>query len=824
MGDWLFFLRRRKVFVDFILVLALIICSIWAAQQYINGWGGKPEYYQTYFAPTVMETCGRGHFNVDLSQAPKLQQFLNYETMEFSCADIPEDITTFSTHYTGVNPYFFNMFSWVWKLTGEISWTNLHFMFYILYSISTVSAYGIFRFLMNKYLAYVFALFMCFSAIQLQALPHIRDYSKAPFILLITFIIIRLITKSSTNSQLYILSLIAGVITGIGLGFRTDLLIMVPAFFVCLFVFMPDGIKSNLLRKGAAVCIFGAGFFLAGFPIIDVIFSGGNTFHVILLGIVSVFDSHLGVLPSPVYEWGYLYNDTFINTVVNSYANRTADYTNMLNLATSEYDHYGGAFYIEILRNFPSDILTRYYGSALQILNLPFYYGRELSGVSQGSVLSLVVNLRGVLLQWLTGTGLLVGFVSLLFTAKIQVKYAIALAFYVLFFVGYPSLQFSERHYFHLEFVSLGLLGFLITIMFKTVKNIQAQRNSKRLFSIKEVAFAWWKPVAVVVSMALFLILSNYSLRWYQVSHLKDMFSQYESAEQEEVKIVPKQLDGNYVELSTPEFSYSGKAPIETEYLVLEFDKKQNDSLPIEVRFDYSSNSPFNNLTTTRMVSFEASDRWKLMFPIYSAPFSTFNGIVMKEDMLPYLSSVKRFTNTKKFPLLIGLSMPENWRDKRLYQKLGYEKEITNGTYTYPKNLDKDYSPVINEPFDHHLINYRVPIFNQVDEEWHVKGDVLPIDRGDYLAATSPILRERGQALIVSGTLVQGGLTLGFVEDGIWGSSVHVTEKGDFQIILPILSLGNYRVILANHLDASKNYNEFVINEIGWYTPKENDQ
>ena len=46
--------------------------------------------------------------------------------------------------------------------------------------------------------------------------------------------------------------------------------------------------------------------------------------------------------------------------------------------------------------------------------------------------------------------------------AAYELRVALFLLFFLMYFGGYPAIQFAARHYFHLEFITLGALGLLL--------------------------------------------------------------------------------------------------------------------------------------------------------------------------------------------------------------------------------------------------------------------------------------------------------------------------------------------------------------------------
>src|SRR5439155_198290 len=73
--------------------------------------------------------------------------------------------------------------SWTWRLQGRVAWSALTPLFALLYGITIVLAYLIFRQGIGRPLSAMAACALAVSTLHLNNLPHLRDYAKAPFVL-----------------------------------------------------------------------------------------------------------------------------------------------------------------------------------------------------------------------------------------------------------------------------------------------------------------------------------------------------------------------------------------------------------------------------------------------------------------------------------------------------------------------------------------------------------------------------------------------------------------------------------------------------------------
>ena len=87
---------------------------------------------------------------------------------------------------------------------------------------------------------------MVVSPVQLANLPHLRDYSKAPFTVALVMILVALVLRPRRTRDVLLLSLGYGLVMGVGYGFRTDLLVDIPPFLISVALFLPVGVFRNL--------------------------------------------------------------------------------------------------------------------------------------------------------------------------------------------------------------------------------------------------------------------------------------------------------------------------------------------------------------------------------------------------------------------------------------------------------------------------------------------------------------------------------------------------------------------------------------------------
>jgi hypothetical protein len=248
---------KRPWYIDAIIAAALLavgtIVGIAHVRAFVRA-GGQPVFYQSYFEPAVMWTCGRGFVRTIDGPGQAIAAFLRTERNDMDCDEIPRDaaITTDGL-YQRAWLYLMLSVGTVWWVTG-ISWSGLAPLFGVLYGATIAAAYGIFRLAAGRVIAMLLALALTVSTLHLQNLPHLRDYAKAPFVLVLILLMGLIVTQQSSRRSLMIVAALYGLVLGIGYGFRSDLLASIPPLLLAV-AFLPGGWRANLVLKAAMVAV-----------------------------------------------------------------------------------------------------------------------------------------------------------------------------------------------------------------------------------------------------------------------------------------------------------------------------------------------------------------------------------------------------------------------------------------------------------------------------------------------------------------------------------------------------------------------------------------
>src|SRR6185295_8709023 len=281
-----------------IALTTFVVAALWGTHFWnaTRAAGQSGSFYQEYFEPAVMTACGRGFITADPPIAA-LHDFLAGRRTGFDCKEIPATFTPRFATFQAPWRYLMLSVAVTWKVRG-ISWGAIGPLVGVLFGASVAVMYGIFRLGMGRLFALAGAFSFAVGPIHLIEVPHLRDYAKAPFALACLLILGVMVTRRPGLRTMLALSALYGAVVGAGYGFRSDLLIYLPPFFVTLAFFMPDGLKKNLGWRsvGALVCV--VMFVFVSYPILSVVTrSGSCVWHFVLLGFTNTFAENLRIVP-----------------------------------------------------------------------------------------------------------------------------------------------------------------------------------------------------------------------------------------------------------------------------------------------------------------------------------------------------------------------------------------------------------------------------------------------------------------------------------------------------------------------------------------------
>jgi hypothetical protein len=829
------------------LFAAAFALGSWYVPQVVAA-GGKPHFYQEHFGAAVMLACGHGYVNPANAQVPELTQFLAVQRDDFQC-----DARLAEAQPAPIDPlqrayrYLMTSVAWTWTLQGRVAWSALSPLYGLFFAATIVLLFAVFRQGMGTWLAVVLAVVIAVSPLHVAYLAQLRDYSKAPFVLALVLLAMRMILPPQPMRRAVRLAAVAGVVTGIGMGFRNDLLIAVPALLAALLLFVPQHEELRRWRRLAPPAAYMAAFLLTLSPMWSIYRVGGgnSSQHLVVLGLGEGFTEELGLDNGGLYNWLHDYRDEYAHALISGHATRRLAEKTFLRIYGPEYDRAAGDYLRQVALNFPADLVTRVYASTLRVLELP-YQARLIPPHDQYLKLPRRIFVvrdrfqRAMAPVWLPIVG-----VALFILTLIRVRlglFAIGTVFYL---SAYPAIQFGERHYFHLEFISWWALGFVASLCARAAVSMMRERRWPPSLRPPQ---GWRRGLThagiITVLVAVVLAAPLAAVRRYQHRNLAELFNRYLAAPVEDSPLQPVALGDGRVRFastfpSDPSWPGGTSDVVVSELFVAEFGGPSCDSLKFDAYFRYEAAEAQFDFTRHLPVQppLSVSTPLRIYFPAYfhrprvvggEHRLNTgyrFVGLDVPESGAGCVMRLARISDVTTLPLLFELRLPPNWERADLLQTIrGWESrqdgDVVPTVYTAPADLPVGRQILMRplELLDAGDIAKRSPTLDTRGRSWSNRGIGGVGGRGPflYLFEMRPRTLKAGSLALVQGHIERGGISFGLVKDGRWLEQAGVVSRGEFTAVVRVPADGEYSLVLANNLPGSSLRNDLVIHRVGW--------
>ena len=642
--------RFRGRQVDVVIVgLVFVISAWWGSRQVIAfvERGGNPSFYQHYFEPAVMLACERGFTVAEGRRPAVVDDFLFRRVDRIECEQLPADLVVGTRNvYQYSWFYLMTTVGLAWKVLG-VSWSGLAPLFGIVFGIVVVLAYGLFRTAVPWPPALIAATMIAISPLHLQNLPHLRDYAKAPFVLSLILILFVLARRPLPTRTLMLLAAAYGAILGVGYGFRTDLLVFIPPLVVTLLLFMPGGLLRGFAVRSGAIAVAAAVFLVAAWPAVSYVAqSGGCQWHAVLLGLNDIFNDNMFVTPA-FYDWVPVFSDEYVHTAVSSYAHRVGG-APLIPYCSAAYDAATGSQLRDIVTRLPADAVTRAYGSTLQVLDLPFFLWREGWQSARGSDV-------GAVLHAIAGTARLAALFAVLILGAVSFRLGLFALGAVLYLGGYPSMQFADRHFFHLEFLGWWAIAFVAwhaVLPWLPATERKPARNW-RPFVRPATRFAVLASALVMVPL--------FALRAYQHQQVERLIIELLTAPRDEVPMI-----GEGHALDAPNaLGLSGDDQRQVAYLDVHVDLGAcPDGIALNQRYDPAR--PAYDFSGPIRPSRASEPPARILLPV----FRFFKGFTIERGSRACIARVQRLRSVEGRRLLPVITLATGWQNQPFHQRV----------------------------------------------------------------------------------------------------------------------------------------------------------
>ena len=573
--------------------------------------------------------------------------------------------------------YLFGLLGLVWRIMGDVAWEHAVYAIALLYSLSIISIYGIFRVsIENKFIAFASTLLLIGSSLQLEFLPYYRDFSKAPFILATIFCLILLLKNRYGTSQLALIGLAFGSIIGIGYGFRPDILIILPICLFLLAFFLPyqKNWKEILTARFVLLVTISLSFVLFALPVILTNESKGSClFHFPLLGLSREMTYALS-LTTPTYELVHQYNDNFIAALVNSKA-QTSFGLESVGYCSPLYDVISARIYLEYVTTFPGDMLTRGVGSAITIMDNSFREWRLIPWVGTISDLRFWLNVYDFFVMVFAELyfGLVTIAIVLFLIALRSIRLCIAVFFLLIYLTFYPAIQAGERHWFHLQFIPFLLVAIQLYGLFNILRYMFAEQK----LVISDLKTPILTAGGCVIGLFLAFYIFLYATQLIQTRQHEILISEYQNAKKSPLNysVHPwKGFEQSFIRFDN--VNSGGLSTIAPNVLLLEFTGNKPSGLyseyktkaPITLFYPKTSDPTMDYSYTTEIRSYRQDDLM-LYVPVYSNPSSQFRpaeGFILPTSLVKDLKGLYLVDGLRDHPLWLAHQLTVN-EDDRAY-------------------------------------------------------------------------------------------------------------------------------------------------------------
>lgn len=797
-------------------MVSLVAASAWYGRFAFVHAVNPPDYH--YLAPAVMVATGQG-FRVPVpTPGSPLDDFLVRRTEALDARDAVPQALAEPEPFHSATRYLLIAVGWWWRLSG-IAWDHVAGVAAALHVMAVLGAYATFRLFLPLGLSALGALWICTSTLQLAFVPHVRDYSKAAFILAALPLVVALALKVPSRAALLGAAAGFGFLIGVGFGFRMDVAVMVPLAIGAIVLFRGRRPWTDLPEKAVAVAVLAICLALPAWPVVSELSRGGsNESHVVLLGLADGFDTRLEVHPS-VYRIVPFYSDSYVSAMVGAYAASSGSAP--LSVPSPEYAAASRQLWLDIVRTFPADLYGRAVASTNVVMNLVFRAPDPTFLTRPPPAVTAAVGLYAWLNRF-DGLGAWLGVCLVLLASAIGLRHGVLAAMLLFALAGYTSLQFSDRHYFHIQIVPLFALLLLLRLGMAATWVAARGIWSRRLF----MPPAWDLRAGVLrvgvgaLVMASLTVVPLFMLRALQAPHVQRTFRDVLRSDR-----TPLQLEWSHEGRGSwlarvrggGAGTFPGPGAADSAYYVLEVEGTDRSALAVGVR--YATAVPDADFSRVMSLTPEPGINRVGFAPLTPGAESSFVGFELGERTKEHFVRAYRLS-TGPAGLPLDLLLPADWTSRALYERLRLEGATWRsvgprvvcagpaGCGGLLGFLDAHES-LGHPPAADEIAFVHSPIVHVGPTGISVAG-VAESD-SSYLLQGKDWASEGPGALVLQGFLHQGGVAIGLLVDRRWHRQVSVTDPGEFVVILPMDGPGVYQPLVANALPAGHRRNELTI-------------
>lgn len=648
-----------------------------------------------WHSASVALATGHGFHATVPQQGSDLWNFLSHNRVWIDPEQVAQaTISDGAEGFQVCHRYLFYLIAAAWWLLG-VSWHVIFILQIFILCITTVIAYGLFRLAMRPLVSAAGAMSFMASPLGLSILMRSRDFNKAPFILG-SILIMGLLARRTVSLRKYMgLAVLLGIVTGIGLGFRQDMLLCVIPSVLVLAVCPREKPRALLQRAGAIVLMLSAWALTASPILVAMYYNPAQTAHSIVGGLTSSSDMTLGV-PVDSYQLFRANSDTEISLGYSSLASRTQGEPPIMSFFTMDAERRAKRLLLEVAETFPADLLNRAYAATLWILGgnwTPWKPGHA------GAIMNTLVAVENALAHHFAQYRFAyIAFVVLAVAGR-SLRTASILFFIAMYFCCTTSIQFETRHCFHLVVLPLWLMAFALDKLLMTPVLLATgwkQMRHARPELLAVLRGHAKRAVLFAVGACVVILAPLYATRLYQSWQMGKFIARCNNAILEPIptEIKPARQPG-YTLFSPVDWPQADLATLakgtpepsthymRTEYLVAEFQADTDKIAPsIEYAADDPPKHPFfaqwlSGPTLLHLHRMTQPGPVKFFFPVYEMPrppdgsgWNRFSGFTLPASCAGSFKGLYRVKNLQDFRLLPDIVIPADTSLMERYRTL----------------------------------------------------------------------------------------------------------------------------------------------------------
>ena len=598
----------------------------------------------------LLQPClGRFGFMADPAALTALSEWKDMtagRSAAFPCSAL-SGVAIVPVHYSfWLQQHLHRAMSWVFVRTGPrpagLAWFQAG-----MYAAVIGLLFGVFRLGMGRVVAALMMVPLALSPRHLEMALAPIEYAKAPFFAGCLLGIGALVAVPMRRRFAWGVAAATGTVVGLGFGFKPDVLVY-AAFGAAALVLFPQP-SARRHRDGlVTAAVFVSAVLVAGLPVLQAHFGGPqrSLLPVQVLGGMSPGFMEQYARPA-LYDYGVMFDDDYVTAQINSFNQRINGSPEFGLFFTSTLQQGANDLMLLTVRTFPADFLMRTFAAVLQVCQF----------VPAGALIVL---------------GVWVGL------CRSDRRVALFVLFTVVCMVGYVSLVFAPKHYFHLEFVPWWFAGVAVSAAARRWTRSRAEASGRS-------EWRSWRSAAITAAMAFLLAGSALAiLRLYQshqVAGLVDAYLRTDQLEPIGIHVSGTSASATMITADGVALPVSDPAPAEDGALAPVFDSPVVATHYLALRVECMAarvgeigaiyRRPLRWRHPFAVACERPQQRWTVMWPVYQhLPYQAFTGFELAADTPLRVAAIDRVRDVTRYPLLVRMRLPDDWRDRSLTQRL----------------------------------------------------------------------------------------------------------------------------------------------------------